>query len=494
VRQSGPAAGEPTWTVVAPVGYRIGSWEITAPLASGAWSSVYAARRWGPAGPEVPVEAALKILTTGTSTRRLVRHLEDMVAREAHRHVSLRHDRLVQTYEVLTVDDAAEPGLDGAAVLVMERARGSLADLLAEAPGRPLPDGERYLRQIVEGLHFMHAEGWVHGDLKPSNVLVREPGSCCLADFGLAGVLEGTHAYVPPLSTPDFTPPERRAAVTTAEGQQIRPSDDVWAFGVVAFLALTGRMPFPGGTSWERTTSVDGHVAGTQPLRLPDDLDPGWKEVIAGCLSPSPPERPSSAQLVDAVAGGSSGGLAGGDVRTRSRRPVRLRVSRRTGAAAGMFLLLGGAGVVRALQGDGQVPAPPAPAAAKVSASATTAVGSTPAVPSGRCLPMAKEVKDTITGVQWHRVWYCRSTAGAPQYSNADGTTMVGWMVTTTSWFLCYRRGARGQDGSDVWYYTQGDYTATGWEARKAWGYTPARYVQAVPVPFDGVPACPKGT
>jgi serine/threonine protein kinase len=78
----------------------------------------------------------------------------------------------------------------------------------------------------------------VHGEVKPSNILVRTDDGCCLADVGLADVgladvgladvgladvgladvgLAGTHAYVPPAASPDFAPPERRYAVATAE-------------------------------------------------------------------------------------------------------------------------------------------------------------------------------------------------------------------------------------------------------------------------------------
>ena len=54
----------------------------------------------------------------------------------------------------------------------------------------------------------MHAAGWVHGDLKPRNVLLMGDGSVRLADFGLARELDGTHAYAPRLGSSDYLPPE----------------------------------------------------------------------------------------------------------------------------------------------------------------------------------------------------------------------------------------------------------------------------------------------
>lgn len=476
---SRPGSGPPT--VEVPAGYRIGDWEIVRAVASGAWSSVYAARHLGPATAGLPAEAALKILPTGTSTRRVVHHLEEMVARESRRHSEVHHERLVHTYAVLTVDDPAHPTLDGSAVLVMELAPRSLADLLAEAPGRPLPDARDRLAEIAEGVRAMHAEGWVHGDLKPSNVLVRTDGTCCLADFGLAGALDGTHAYVPPLATPDFTAPERRSAVATAQGQQIRPSDDVWAFGVIACLALTGTMPFPGATPWERAHALEDHVAGRRPLLLPDDLEPWCRDLVIACLALSPQDRPTATALVESLTG------AGSPVRTPRRRWGGRRIAV---LAAAVTVLTAGAGTTWSL-----LPSRTAAATLSTSPSRTAAAHSAPDVPEGQCVRAVKDQKDHVTGVLWHQVWYCHDTSGAPQYAAPDGRQEVGWMETTTSWFLCYRHGLRGPDGSDVWYYTQGDYAAAGWRSRLAWGYTPARYVHApADRPYAGIPACPAGT
>jgi serine/threonine protein kinase len=92
----------------------------------------------------------------------------------------------------------------------------------------------------------------VHGEVKPSNILVRTDDGCCLADVGLADVgLAGTHAYVPPAASPDFAPPERRYAVATAEPpdpprpqlivrtRQLLPADRRLAVLTVTALTVT---------------------------------------------------------------------------------------------------------------------------------------------------------------------------------------------------------------------------------------------------------------
>ena len=165
-------------TVPVPKGYRVGPWEVHEPLASGAFGSVYAARRIGDGnapgdrtddgtGP-VPRDAALKFLPTGTRTPRQLHHLRELADREQELLNRLRAPRLIRMYQALTVDDPGHPELDGATVLVLERAEGSLAELLDRSPTPG--SGPALLAQVCEGLHQLHRAGWVHGDLKLANV------------------------------------------------------------------------------------------------------------------------------------------------------------------------------------------------------------------------------------------------------------------------------------------------------------------------------------
>ncbi|MGW0186209.1 protein kinase domain-containing protein [Streptomyces sp. NPDC003362] len=274
------------YAVPVPRGYRVGAWEVRGPIATGAFGSVYEGRR---TGEGLPRTAALKFLPTGTSTPRHLAHLRELVDREVELHRRVARPRLIRMYETLTVDDPGRPGLDGATVLVLERAEGSLAALLARTP-RP-PAGPALLAQICEGLHQLHAAGWVHGDLKPANVLLMRDGSARLADFNMAAELEGTHAYTPAFSTPDYTPPELLWAEIGERGRRIRPSADVWAFGVLAHLVLTGAFPLPGGTPAARRDAAAAYARGTDELRLAPDLPQEWREIVGACLARTHRER-----------------------------------------------------------------------------------------------------------------------------------------------------------------------------------------------------------
>ena len=277
--------------VQVPAGYRLGDWQTTHHLASGSWSSVYAAERQPvTAGSGAPRRAALKFVPTGTLTARQLAHLADMTNRELALHRTIAHPRLIGLLETHVVDDPEQPRLDGATVLVLEQAEQSTAARLSAVQGG-LPDAPRIIAEICAGLAHLHAAGWVHGDLKPSNVLLMADGSVRLADFGLAAEIDGTHAYLPPGGTADYTPPERALEGMRTNGVAVRQTADIWALGVTACQLLTGRLPFPGVTSRARSASAAAYAAGRADLTLPAGLSPEWRAFIADCLSPDHARR-----------------------------------------------------------------------------------------------------------------------------------------------------------------------------------------------------------
>ncbi|MET8977792.1 protein kinase [Streptomyces sp. NPDC004539] len=333
-----------------PKGYRVGRWEVGALIASGAFASVYRARNTRPG--DGPWEtAALKFLPTGTRTPRQLRHLRELVDREVELLSRLTSPRLIRLYETLTVDDPESPELDGATVLVLEEAeghltegRGRLAEMrgrLAEARGRP--DTGAYpavLAQVCEGLHQLHHAGWVHGDLKPANVLLMKDGSVRLADFSTAAELEGTHAYAPLFTTPDFTPPELLWPEISERGARVRPSADIWAFGVLAHLLLTGTHPLPGATAEARTDASLRYARGTEALRLSPELPLEWREIIEDCLARTHAARLTAEPLLRRVESAAKAPRSPRLRRRGIRRPPRRAVTALlvVGALTGAYL------------------------------------------------------------------------------------------------------------------------------------------------------------
>ena len=123
---------------------------------------------------------------------------------------------------------------DDVALIAMELVLGgSVRDLLATRGPQPECVVARLLGQLLEALAAVHASGVVHGDVKPSNLLLRAGAAphLLLADFGVAAPAGRPTAVS---GTPSFLPPERLA------GAAPHPSQDVYAAGLVARRSLAG--------------------------------------------------------------------------------------------------------------------------------------------------------------------------------------------------------------------------------------------------------------
>ncbi|MEU7186770.1 protein kinase [Streptomyces sp. NPDC045369] len=317
-------------------GDRVGDWRLAGPIGEGSWGSVYAAEHVGDGRP-----AAVKILRTDLLAPGQRAWMDELVRREVRFSLEADHPHVVRTHAALTVAVPDHPELDGLTALVMDRAERSLRNVLADAAG-PLPDAPRILREAADGLAHLHGRGWVHGDLKPANILLAPDGTVWLADFGLTAELEGTHAYVPPLGSLDHVPPEWWSQRTGQRGTTARPTADIWAYGVLAHQVLTGgRHPFPGRTARARALAAQTYAHGGTPLRLDSQLPPEWRKLIADCLLPDHASRArhTAAELSRRV-------------RQLCDAP-RARHRARRGAARRPVLLTAGAALLAAAAGAG---------------------------------------------------------------------------------------------------------------------------------------------
>ncbi|WP_326700537.1 serine/threonine protein kinase [Streptomyces sp. NBC_01754] len=281
-------------TDLLPPGHRVGEWVVTRLIGSGSWSTVYAARpadgtperTGGAATPPGPIDVALKIMPiAGLAPRQAHRVVES-----AHREVELGrragHPRLIGLLDSFVLVAPDRPSLEGAIVLVMERAAGSLRELVDT--GVPEADRGRLIAGICGGLAHLHRSGWVHADLKPENVLLGGDRSVKLSDFGLATELTGTHGYVPPMGTLDYFPPERWRAHLGELGVRVRPTADIWALGIVVHEVFSsGGSPFAGATPVARGAAVQAYGEGRAPLRMDHALPPFWRALAADCLAPT---------------------------------------------------------------------------------------------------------------------------------------------------------------------------------------------------------------
>ncbi|MFD0369850.1 serine/threonine-protein kinase [Streptomyces sp. NPDC059071] len=268
-----------------PRGHRVGAWIVDEPIGAGGWATVYAAHPVdadGHGGPPV----ALKVMPTAGLAPRQARNVAESARREVELGRRASHPRLVRLLDSLVLTAPDRPSLDGAIVLVMERARCTLRELL----GSPVDEAEgaRLITGICEGLAHLHRSGWVHTDLKPENILIGEDGEVRLSDFGFAIELSGTHGYSAPMGTLDYLPPERWTERLGEQGVRVRPTADIWALGIVVHeVFAAGAPPFPGATPTARGAAVQEYAEGRAALRLDPAVPEFWRAFATDCLAPT---------------------------------------------------------------------------------------------------------------------------------------------------------------------------------------------------------------
>ena len=146
---------------------------------------------------------------------------------------------------ILKIFDYGE--FDGHPYLVMEYIRGgSLKDWL-HGKSIPWQKGAQILAQVARALEAAHAEGIIHRDVKPANILMANGKDPLLSDFGIAKLIEGSSETTDltgtgvGIGTPDYMAPEQAIGI-------VDERSDVYALGVILYQIVTGKLPFEADT------------------------------------------------------------------------------------------------------------------------------------------------------------------------------------------------------------------------------------------------------
>ena len=223
----------------------------------------------------------------------------------------VRLARRITNRYVLRTHDFAEA--DGIAFVSMEYLKGiTLKRLLDDRGKLPVPLVLRIGRQVAEGLEAAHAEGVVHRDIKPLNVLFDARGDVKLMDFGLAAPVAsaGKDRSGQVFGSPRYMAPEQ------VRGDRVDPRTDLYSLGVMLFELATGQPPFPGSDVSELLRK---QLSDEPPHAK--DLDPGlpasFSFLLDRLLQKRMDDRPSgAAEVVEVLKAIQSGGEAGETRRT----------------------------------------------------------------------------------------------------------------------------------------------------------------------------------
>jgi serine/threonine protein kinase len=273
----------------------------------------------------------------------------------------LSHPGLLRVFDVAPDNDRP--------YLVMQLVRGRT--LRGEIDTGPL-DPQRTARlgaRLADTLAYVHSQGIMHRDVKPSNVLLSETVGCYLADFGIAraegdermtltGHCVGTAAYLAP---------------EQVAGEPSGPPADIYALGLMLIECLTGRPEYDG-------TDVEAAVARLRrDPRIPDGLPDPWPETLAAMTARDPADRPDAAECAQRLAAAALTGGCPPPPARPSTPPVsrqataelpplakpRTRAAMRV-AAASAAVVLGGAAVAMSTQDPGRTAVSPPPATSEV--------------------------------------------------------------------------------------------------------------------------------
>jgi hypothetical protein len=251
-------------------------YRITEPIGVGGSSQVYLAL-----DTTLQRDVAIKILDPQAASDGQLRKL---FVREAQALAKLSHPNIVSVHDVGEVD--------GLPYIVMEHLPGhSLKQAIEQGGPMAVADAVRLATEIATGLAFAHSRGIVHGDMKPSNVLLTDAGHAKIADFGIARIPKEDASTPQLFATAMYVAPER------VEGKSLSTASDVYGLGLVLYEMLVGRPPF---TSANPAVLLRDHVV-RQPVppshlrqSLPRELD----AVVMKCLAKDPGLRYSRASDV----------------------------------------------------------------------------------------------------------------------------------------------------------------------------------------------------
>ncbi|WP_313815856.1 protein kinase domain-containing protein, partial [Citricoccus sp.] len=197
-----------------------------------------------------------------------------------------QHTALLNHPGVANVFDYGEE--DGSGYLVMELVPGPPLSAILDKEKVLSPDRTlNIIAQTARALSAAHAQGLVHRDVKPGNLLITPHGRVKVTDFGIARLAD----QVPLTATGQVMGTAQYLAPEQATGQQATGSSDIYSLGVIGYESLVGHRPFSG----ESQIAIALAQVNDPPPPLPDSIPEPVRALIMSMLAKEAHERPANA-------------------------------------------------------------------------------------------------------------------------------------------------------------------------------------------------------
>ena len=197
-----------------------------------------------------------------------------------------RHTALLNHVGIANVFDYGEE--EGSAYLVMELVPGQPLSSIIEHEQVLSPDRTlSMIAQTARALSVAHAQGLVHRDIKPGNLLITPDGRVKVTDFGIARLAD----QVPLTQTGQVMGTAQYLAPEQATGQMATGASDIYSLGVIGYECLTGHRPFSG----ESQIAIALAQVNDAPPPLPETLPKPVRALLMSMLAKDPKNRPADA-------------------------------------------------------------------------------------------------------------------------------------------------------------------------------------------------------
>lgn len=254
---------------------QFGRYEILGELGRGAMGVVYKAR-----DPQIDRLVALKTVSIWGQEPQEEEEFRLRFMNEAQAAGRLHHSGIVAVFDVGENPENKDP------YIVLEYVAGeTLNKILAREKKLDLGRALKLAEEVADALDYAHAQGVIHRDIKPGNILITKDGHAKIADFGIAK-LNLAHFTIPGrvLGTPAYMAPEQLS------GESCDGRSDLFSLGVILYAMVTGHSPFQGNSA----TTVCFKVANREPIAasaLDMNLPPQLDAVISRAMAKDPNER-----------------------------------------------------------------------------------------------------------------------------------------------------------------------------------------------------------